>query len=233
MTSDATITPTTTTQAYTISPQPVLSPTLTHATIASTSNTNNTAVQPSDAKVALSNPLPVIQTYDGAALQPNASSLTLQVPSIGTTLPLALVCQAQLGGAPLPIILPLMVTQANTSRAILPVSLPLMASQANTSRVTLPATIPPLTSQVQPVNLQLIAQQAAQMAVKQAVSQVLASPSQPQGLLPLPAAQHNFSQSASHTSSHSATVPNVYPPLLPEPTSHLQQQLRPYLQQPS
>ena len=51
-TSDTTITLTTMAQASTISPQPTLSPTLTHATIASTSNVNNTALQPSDQSCA-------------------------------------------------------------------------------------------------------------------------------------------------------------------------------------
>ena len=51
-TSDTTITLTTMAQASTISLQPTLSPTLTHATIASTSNVNNTALQPSDQSCA-------------------------------------------------------------------------------------------------------------------------------------------------------------------------------------
>ena len=117
--------------------------------------------------------------------------------------------QANTSRATLPVSLPLMASQANTTGATLPVSLPLMTSQANTSGATLPATIPPLASQVQPVNLQLIAQGAAQLTAEQAVAQVLGLPSQPQGLLPLPAALHNLSQSASLTSPHSSTVPTT------------------------
>ena len=67
---------------------------------------------------------PVIQAYSGAALQPKVSSLALQVPSIGTTLPLAPVSQAQLGraslsGVTLPITIPLTAALVNTILAML------------------------------------------------------------------------------------------------------------------
>ena len=113
-------------------------------------------------------------------------------------------------GATLPFTLPLTATQANTSEATLPFTFPLMASQANTSGTMQSGTIPPIASQVQPVDLQLIAQQAAQMAAEQAVARVLTSPSQPQDLLPLPAALHNFSQPASHLPSLSHRAYHCY-----------------------
>ena len=270
-TSSTTIISSTTAQASSLSPQPALSSPR-HVTPASTPSSNDTALQPSDAGAAPSNPpQPVIQTYAGGTWQPNVPSLALQVPSIGTTFPLAPAHQAQLGGAPLPITLPLTTTQPNTSGAtlpaslpitlplmasqattsgaslpvtlplmasqvntsgaslpvtlplmasqantsgatlpaMLPVTLPLVASQVNTSGATLPATISPLSSQAQPqpVNLQLIAQQAAQLAAEQAVARFLTLSFQPQSLPPLPAALHNFSQPASHTSPHLVTVP--------------------------
>ena len=189
-------------QASCKSPRPTLSSTL---TAASTSSSDNTALQPSDTGAAPSNlPQPAIQTYAGGTWQPN---FALQVPSIGTTFPLALASQAQLGRAPLPI------------------TLPPTASPVNTSAAMLPAITSPLFSQVQPVNIQLIAQQAVQLATEQAVAWILTSPSQPQGLVPF---LHNFSQPASHSSPHLATIPTTVagafqpPAATTETTSSLQ-----------
>ena len=218
----------TTAQASSISPQPGFSSPR-QVTAAPTPSSNNTVLQPSDTGVASSNPpQPVLMLVVSGS---QTYLLPCKFPSLEPHSHLYQPPQAQLGGAPLPItlplsttqsstsgatllaalpiILPLMAFQANTSGASLRITLPLMASQANTSGATLPPTISLLSSQAQPVKLQLIAQQAAQLAAKQAVARVLTSPSQPQSLPPLPAALHNFSQLASHTYPHSATVPTT------------------------
>ena len=172
-----------------------------------------TQANTSGAMLPISLPLMASQANtSGATLPVSLPLMASQANTSGAMLPVSLplmASQANTSGATLPVSLPLMASQANTTGATLPVSLPLMTSQANTSGATLPATIPPLASQVQPVNLQLIAQQAAQLAAEQAVARVLALPSHPQGLLPLPAALHNLSQSASLTSPHSSTVPTT------------------------
>ena len=166
-TSSTVIAPTTTAQASSSSLQPALSSTLTHNTTVPTAGTSNTALQPNVTGAVFSNPpQPVIQAYAGGPLQPNVSSLALQVPSIGTTFPLAPASQAQHGGDSLPIALPMTASQANTSGAMLPITLPLTATQANTSGVMLPFTLPLMASQANtsgatlPITLPLLATQA-------------------------------------------------------------------------